>query len=87
VIHALDGPLTEIRGLPPEEALYNGAAGHLQDVWMAVRVNLRGFLGGITLQDVFSGDFRDSLDADRPAPYALPNRPRRRDLSGPFFDP
>ncbi len=37
VIRPLDGPLAEVRGLRPEAATYEGAAEHLQAVWVAVR--------------------------------------------------
>ncbi len=39
VIRPLDGPLAEVRGLRPEAANYEGAAEHLQDVWIAVRAS------------------------------------------------
>src|SRR5665647_1928314 len=35
IIRPLDGPLAEVRGLRPEAANYEGAAAHLQDVWVA----------------------------------------------------
>src|SRR5664280_2795850 len=44
VIRPLDGPLAEIRGLRPEAANYEGAAEHLQAVWVAVRASLRSVL-------------------------------------------
>src|ERR1700735_2309264 len=36
VIRALDGPLAEVRGHRPEDTHYDGAAEHLQLVWVAV---------------------------------------------------
>ena len=44
VMRALDGPLAEVRGLRPELAVYDGAASHLQEVWVAVRASLRAVL-------------------------------------------
>src|SRR6185437_16030891 len=35
VIRALDGPLAEVRGFRPEATNYDGAAEHLQQVWVA----------------------------------------------------
>ena len=37
VIRAVEGPLASVRGAPPEEAAYAGAASTLPRVWIAVR--------------------------------------------------
>jgi Rrf2 family protein len=55
VMRALDGPLAEVRGLRPEATSYDGAAEHLQDVWVAVRASLRGVLERVSLEDIVSG--------------------------------
>ncbi|HAM01448.1 MAG TPA: transcriptional regulator [Acidimicrobiaceae bacterium] len=55
VMRALDGPLAEVRGLRPELASYEGAAEHLQDVWVAVRASLRAVLEQVSLDDVVRG--------------------------------
>lgn len=55
VMRALDGPLAEVRGLRPEAARYEGAAVHLQEVWVAVRASLRSVLEVVTLEDVVQG--------------------------------
>ena len=55
VMRALDGPLAEVRGLRPEATTYEGAAVHLQDVWVAVRASLRSVLEEVTLDDVVRG--------------------------------
>lgn len=55
VMRALDGPLAEVRGLRPELATYEGAAEHLQDVWVAVRAALRGVLEEVSLEEVARG--------------------------------
>jgi Rrf2 family protein len=55
VMRSLDGPLAEVRGLRPEAASYDGAAEHLQDVWVAVRAGLRRVLDSVTLEDVVRG--------------------------------
>jgi Rrf2 family protein len=52
VIRAVDGPLASIRGGPPEDVSYSGAAEALPDVWIAVRASLRGVLERVTLADV-----------------------------------
>ena len=55
VIRAVDGPLAHVRGLRPETTSYEGAAEHLQQVWIAVRASLRAVLEKVTLADVASG--------------------------------
>jgi Rrf2 family protein len=57
VMRALDGPLAEVRGLRPEAAHYEGAARHLQEVWVAVRASMRNVLERVTLDDVVEGRF------------------------------
>jgi len=59
VIRVTDGPLASVRGRRPEEANYEGAAKNLQDVWIAVRVNLRRVLENVTLADVAGGRLPD----------------------------
>jgi|SRR5579871_869874 len=55
IMRPLDGPLAEVRGEKPEEAVYAGAAAHLRDVWVAVRAALRDVLETVTLADVVAG--------------------------------
>ena len=55
VIRALDGPLASVRGGPPEEVAYNGAAESLARVWIAVRASLRSVVERVTLEDVAAG--------------------------------
>ena len=61
VMRALDGPLAEVRGLRPEAAHYEGAAVHLQDVWVAVRAAMRNVLERVTLEDVVAGHLPRSV--------------------------
>ena len=55
VIRAVDGPLASIRGGPPEDVAYDGAAKSLTNVWIAVRGSLRAVLERVTLADVAAG--------------------------------
>jgi Rrf2 family protein len=55
VIRAVEGPLVGIRGQRPEEIEYIGSAEALQQVWIALRANLRKVLEHVTLADVASG--------------------------------
>jgi Rrf2 family protein len=56
VIRAVDGPLAEVRGGPPEAVEYAGVAQDLQVVWMAVRANIRQVLEHVTVADIARGD-------------------------------
>jgi len=61
VIRPLDGPLAEVRGLRPEVATYEGAAEHLQQVWIAVRSSLRSVLETVTVADIVAGTLPHSV--------------------------
>jgi Rrf2 family protein len=61
VMRALDGPLAEVRGLRPEALDYDGPAAHLQEVWVAVRANLRAVLEQVTLAHVVDGKMPASV--------------------------
>jgi Rrf2 family protein len=55
VIRAVEGPLVGVRGQRPEEIEYEGSAECLQQVWIALRANLRKVLEHVTVADVASG--------------------------------
>ena len=52
VIRAVEGPLASVRGEPPEDVDYHGAAEPLRTVWIAVRASLRSVVDELTLADV-----------------------------------
>jgi Rrf2 family protein len=56
VIRAVEGPLANVRGSRPEAVAYEGPAARLQDVWIAMRANLRAVLEEVTLADVAAGE-------------------------------
>ncbi len=62
VIRAVEGPLASVRGGPPEEASYNGAASRLPRVWIAVRANLRRVLEQVTIADIAAGEIPPEVD-------------------------
>src|SRR5436190_3095259 len=62
VIRAVEGPLASVRGGPPEEASYGGAAGALPRVWIAVRANLRAVVEHVTVADVAAGRLPRDID-------------------------
>jgi Rrf2 family protein len=55
VIRAVEGPLADVHGLPPEEIAYPGAAQPLKTVWVATRAALRSVLEEVTVADI-AGD-------------------------------
>jgi Rrf2 family protein len=55
VIRAVEGPLASVRGERPENLAYDGSAESLQQVWIALRANIRGVLEHVTLADVANG--------------------------------
>jgi Rrf2 family protein len=55
VIRAVEGPLVGVRGQRPEEIEYVGSAESLQQVWIALRSNLRKVLEHVTVAEVASG--------------------------------
>jgi Rrf2 family protein len=52
IIRAVEGPLATVRGGPPEESNYGGAAAELPRVWIAVRKSLREVVENVTVADV-----------------------------------
>jgi Rrf2 family protein len=56
VLRAVDGPLTKVRGLPPYEVSYAGAAHKLSMLWLAASASLDRLLDSVTLADLISGD-------------------------------
>jgi Rrf2 family protein len=74
VIRAVEGPLASVRGEPPEEVTYPGAAEHLQTVWIAVRASLRTVVDELTLADVVTGKMPAKLRRLTEAPDAWSRR-------------
>jgi Rrf2 family protein len=63
VIRAVEGPLATVRGERAEELSFTGAAEPLQQVWVAVRANLRAVLEAVTLADVVARGLPDEVVA------------------------
>jgi Rrf2 family protein len=57
ILRAVDGPLAGVRGERPETAAYEGAAEHLQTVWVALRAAVRNVLDEVSIADVVAGEF------------------------------
>jgi Rrf2 family protein len=61
IIRAVEGPLADVHGTPPEETSYDGPAAELQRVWVATRVALREVLEATTLAAIASGSLPDPV--------------------------
>ena len=61
IVRAVEGPLASVRGEPPEGLKYRGGAKPLQEVWIALRANLRAVLEEVTLADVVSGELPEAV--------------------------
>jgi Rrf2 family protein len=70
VIRAVEGPLANVRGVRPEGVEYSGPAERLQEVWIAVRANLRSVLETVTLADVAAGRLPEAVAAVTEDPEA-----------------
>ena len=70
VIRAVEGPLASVRGERPEHLTYEGSAESLQEVWIALRANIRGVLEHVTLADIASGKLPSKVAALARAPAA-----------------
>jgi Rrf2 family protein len=55
VIRAVEGPLVGVRGERPEDVDYPDGTVALQEVWIALRANVRAVLEEVTLADVARG--------------------------------
>jgi Rrf2 family protein len=62
IIRAVEGPLASVRGGPPEDASYGGAAESLPRVWIAVRQSLRRVAEHVTIADIAAGKLPKAID-------------------------
>jgi Rrf2 family protein len=63
VVRAIEGPIANVRGEGPQDVAYDGSARRLQEVWIAVRANLRSVLEHVTLADLANGNLPPSVEA------------------------
>jgi Rrf2 family protein len=62
VIRAVEGPLANVRGHAPEALEYPGAAEKLQEVWIALRANVRAVLERVSLADIARGELPPQVE-------------------------
>jgi Rrf2 family protein len=63
IVRAVDGPMADVRGIPPDELDYSDDLAALQRVWVALRANLRSVLEAVTLADLAAGELPDHVEA------------------------
>lgn len=74
VIRAVEGPLADVHGTPPERLAFPQPASALRQVWIATRAALREILEVVTLEDVVTGQLPESVSAQLNRPGALERR-------------
>ena len=79
VVRAIDGPLVDVGGSPPESLTYPDDAKVVRDVWMLTRASIRGVLEQVSVQDVVSGRLPDHVTGELANADALVRRPARDD--------
>jgi Rrf2 family protein len=77
VIRAVDGPLAEVRGMPPEDIDYDGVAIRLQDVWVATRTALRSVLEETTIGHLVNGQLPEHVSELAAEPESWATRATR----------
>jgi Rrf2 family protein len=63
IIRAVEGPLAAVRGVQPQDVVYEGTAEPLQRVWVCVRAGLRRVLEHVTVADLVEGKLQPEVDA------------------------
>jgi len=61
IIDEVEGPLASVHGVPPDELAFRGDAKALQEVWIALRANLRQVLESVTIGDLVAGDLPEPI--------------------------
>ena len=62
IVRAVEGPLADVRGEPPEELEYPGDGEVLRRLWIATRASLRSVLEHVTVADLATGDLPAGVD-------------------------
>lgn len=63
IVRAVEGPLANVRGQRPETLEYLGAAEPLQEVWIALRANVRAVLEQVSLAHIIARELPESVKA------------------------
>ena len=70
VIRAVEGPLADVHGAPPEDLDYTGSATSLRAVWIATRLALRDVLEVVTIADIAHGTLPEAVERTLSRPGA-----------------
>jgi Rrf2 family protein len=62
IVRAVEGPLADVRGEPPEDLDYPGDGEVLRRLWIATRASLRSVLEQVTVADLAGGELPDPVD-------------------------
>lgn len=74
IIRAVEGPLADVHGAPPETVDYVGPAHALQRVWVATRAALRSILETVTVADIVAGTLPPAVERHLSEPDAWSRR-------------
>ncbi|HET8621795.1 MAG TPA: Rrf2 family transcriptional regulator [Acidimicrobiales bacterium] len=74
IIRAVEGPLADVHGSPPEEVDYTGPAVPLRRVWVATRAALRSILEEVSVADIAEGTLPPSVESVLDVPDAWSRR-------------
>lgn len=74
VIRAVEGPLADVRGTPPEDLDYPASVRPLREVWLATRAAVRSVLERVTIADLARGELPEEITRDLADPGALHRR-------------
>ncbi len=74
VIRAVEGPLADVHGVPPELLEYRPPAAPLRDVWLASRAALRRILEHVTVADIAAGALPEVVGGELSQPGAWERR-------------
>ena len=74
VIRAVEGPLGDVRGMPPERVDYSAGAEALKEVWLAARASLREVMETVTIGDIAAHELPQIVEGLLEAPEAWVRR-------------
>jgi Rrf2 family protein len=74
VIRAVEGPLADVHGTPPEELDPPGVAAPVREVWVATRAALRSVLEVVTVGEIARGKLPKAVRARLEDPSAWARR-------------
>ncbi len=83
IIRAVEGPLATVHGEAADELDYSGDAKALEQVWLALRANIRQVLESVTLADVVAGELPEPIGRLAEHPDATQTREHPRFAHGP----